>query len=255
MPYLIVLVAGLVVGTPVHAQALQQGGLPDEVAQVVRSFVAEDYEIVTDLAQVQVTRGTDPVTGRESYGFGVVAVAADGTEWTMSFSVDAARTYVARYHATADDLRLRGPEFSLSRDESAQIAWEFARARFPRPFQDMVLMFASEPLPPSTGRPPAFGFFWRARAGEAWTGDWVQVRVSPNTGDVLSFMCRPALAFTEDDVTIPRDDALRAIRAAVKEPGLVDLNEVTFKVELVLSHEPTESTRPPWPEAQHSCSH
>lgn len=223
-----------------------QLGLPHGVADVVRAFVPETHEILTDPKQVRLTRGADDATGRNSYRFRIDVAADDGTAWSLWFEIDVERLYVSSYRATTHDPRLRSRDAVLSRDDAEAVAREFAGERFPRPFETMQLDSASDPAPSSAGVRPQFTFIWQGRVGDALRGDWLLIGVSASTGDIISFRCRPALDYGEEDVTVSEEQALASVRALIEDTAAIDMDEVEFSVTLMLSHPRTEGEGPAW---------
>ncbi|MGI5817774.1 MAG: hypothetical protein ACOX9R_06710, partial [Armatimonadota bacterium] len=226
-----------------------QLGLPHGVAEIVRAFVPDEFEI-TDFQAAEIYSGKDPFTERVIRSVLVPAQARDGSEWLLVFGIDKARSYMDSYHATpreADSLEfLRKRDFELSRDEVEAIAREFAVSRFPGSFGRLTLVSVSEPLPPAAGGFPLFSFRWEGRVSDrVRTGDQLYVWVSPNTGTVLMYEARAALDFDLDAVAISRDHAIGLVSRLVEEAS-IDPGEVRFSATLILSHPRIKDEGPAW---------
>ncbi len=236
---------------PGWAEVLMYRDLPLGVRQTISDFFPDDLSIGENLADVKLIRGIDTMYGRDSYCLCFPAEEDTGGKCRLLFEVDAVRHYVAWFCREAMDeasrSALQSRDFLYSRAEVETLAREFTSERFPRPLERMHLQPVADPPASHSGnRLPVYMFHWRGYVGEAETGDQLSMSVSPNTGDVLLYRARPALDFSEDDVVVSRNQAIAAVRAEIEEVGTVDLDEVTFRAKLVLSHPQTKGEGPAW---------
>ncbi|MGI5817529.1 MAG: hypothetical protein ACOX9R_05465 [Armatimonadota bacterium] len=223
---------------------------PPEVKEAVEAFIPDQFAVDDGLEFTSTARSEDVLTSRAQYQLRVRAETREGDLWSFSIAVDAERLYVTMYIASPLDSttrsRLVERDFVLSRDETEGIAWRFISARFPQRDGYLQLTSAREPLPATAGGLPGYQFWWRGYIEDAETGDWAQVRVSPNTGDILSYMGRPAVDYREEDVTVSEEQALASVRALIEDTAAVEMDEVEFSVTLMLSHPQATGEGPAW---------